>query len=154
MSSNGILLHRCRSTLAQVMACCHQATSHYLNQCWFLFSEVPQHSPLDLGQMLIFHYLSSCHLHLTSDALGSLYSLWDLPRWPYLSNSLTRLTPLLCDVINSVCARMAVPCGILCSSICVNTTLGWLYCGGYNCMFESGSHNAVFIVMQTLHIKQ
>ena len=23
-----------KSTLVQVMACCHQATSHYLNQCW------------------------------------------------------------------------------------------------------------------------
>ena len=28
------------STLLQVMACCHQATSHYLNQCWCLINEV------------------------------------------------------------------------------------------------------------------
>ena len=24
----------CKSTLVQVMVCCHQATSHYLNHCW------------------------------------------------------------------------------------------------------------------------
>ena len=32
------------STLAQVMACCLKAPSHYLNQCWFLISEVLWHS--------------------------------------------------------------------------------------------------------------
>ena len=34
-----------RSTLAQVMACCLPAPSHYLNQCWVLISEVLWHSP-------------------------------------------------------------------------------------------------------------
>ena len=34
-----------RSTLAQVMACCLMATSHYLNQCWLIISEVLWHSP-------------------------------------------------------------------------------------------------------------
>ena len=34
------LWHRCWSTLAQVMACCFTAPSHYLNQCWLLISEV------------------------------------------------------------------------------------------------------------------
>ena len=33
------------STLAQVMACCLTAPSHYLNQCWLLISEVLWHSP-------------------------------------------------------------------------------------------------------------
>ena len=28
--------HKSGSTLAQVMACCLTATSHYLNQCWFV----------------------------------------------------------------------------------------------------------------------
>ena len=32
--------HRTGSTLAQVMAWCRQAPSHYLNQCWFTMSEV------------------------------------------------------------------------------------------------------------------
>ena len=31
------------STLAQVMACCLMAPSHYLNQCWLLITEVLQH---------------------------------------------------------------------------------------------------------------
>ena len=31
--------------MAQVMACCLTATSHYLNQCEFLISEILQHSP-------------------------------------------------------------------------------------------------------------
>ena len=34
-----------RSTLAQVMACCLIAPSHYLNQCWLMISEVLWHSP-------------------------------------------------------------------------------------------------------------
>ena len=33
--------HGTRSTLAQVMACCLTAPSHYLNQCWLIVSEVP-----------------------------------------------------------------------------------------------------------------
>ena len=36
---------RSGQTLVQVIACCHQAASHYLNQCWLLISEVLQHSP-------------------------------------------------------------------------------------------------------------
>ena len=34
-----------RSTLAQVMACCLTAPSHYLNQCWLMISEVLWYSP-------------------------------------------------------------------------------------------------------------
>ena len=37
--------HRSVSTLAQVKACCLTAPSHYLNQCWPLFSEILAHSP-------------------------------------------------------------------------------------------------------------
>ena len=32
------------STLAQVMACCLTAPSHYLNQCWLIISTVKWHS--------------------------------------------------------------------------------------------------------------
>ena len=32
--------HRSGSTLAQVMACCLMASSHYLNQCWLIISKV------------------------------------------------------------------------------------------------------------------
>ena len=32
------------STLAQVMACCLMAPSHFLNQCWLIIGEVRRHS--------------------------------------------------------------------------------------------------------------
>ena len=38
--SDTIWWHRSRSTLAQVMACCLTAPSHYLNQWWLIISEV------------------------------------------------------------------------------------------------------------------
>ena len=37
--------HRTGSTLAQAMACCLMAPSHWLNRCWFFVSEVQWHSP-------------------------------------------------------------------------------------------------------------
>ena len=45
--SDAIRWHKYRSgsTLAQVMACCLMAPSHYMNQCWLLISEVFLHSP-------------------------------------------------------------------------------------------------------------
>ena len=36
--------NRSGSTLAQVMACCLTAPSHYLNQCWLIISKVQRHS--------------------------------------------------------------------------------------------------------------
>ena len=42
--SDTIWRHRSGSTLAQVMACCPTATSHYLNQCWLIMSKVQRHS--------------------------------------------------------------------------------------------------------------
>ena len=41
---DAIWWHRTRSTLAQVMACCLTAPSHYLNQCWLIIGEVRWHS--------------------------------------------------------------------------------------------------------------
>ena len=38
--SDAIWRQRTGSTLAQVMACCLMATSHYLNQCWLIISKV------------------------------------------------------------------------------------------------------------------
>ena len=35
--------HKSGSTLAQVMACCLMAPSHYLNHCWLIFSKVQWH---------------------------------------------------------------------------------------------------------------
>ena len=42
--SNAIWWQRTGSTLAQVMACCLTAPSHYLNQCWLIISKVQQYS--------------------------------------------------------------------------------------------------------------
>ena len=38
--SDAIWRHRSRLTLAQVMACCLTAPSHYLNQCWLIITKV------------------------------------------------------------------------------------------------------------------
>ena len=38
--SDAIWRQRSGSTLAQVMACCLKASSHYLNQCWLIISRV------------------------------------------------------------------------------------------------------------------
>ena len=42
--SGAIWRYRSGSTLAQVMACCLMAPSHYLNQCWLIINEVLWHS--------------------------------------------------------------------------------------------------------------
>ena len=42
--NDAIWRQRSGSTLAQVMACCLMAPSHYLNQCWLIISEVQWHS--------------------------------------------------------------------------------------------------------------
>ena len=42
--SDVIWRHRSGSTLAQVMACCLTAPSHYLNQCWLIISKIQLHS--------------------------------------------------------------------------------------------------------------
>ena len=42
--SDTIWRHRSGSTLAQVMACCLTAPSHYLNQCWLIINKVQWHS--------------------------------------------------------------------------------------------------------------
>ena len=41
---DAIWRHGTRSTLAQVMACCLLAPSHYLKQCWLIIGEVLWHS--------------------------------------------------------------------------------------------------------------
>ena len=43
--SGTIWQHRSRLSLAQVMACCLTAPSHYLRQCWLIFGEDQWHSP-------------------------------------------------------------------------------------------------------------
>ena len=45
--SDAIWRHRSGSTLAQIMACCLTAPSHYLNQCWLIINKVQLHSSDD-----------------------------------------------------------------------------------------------------------
>ena len=45
--NDAIWRQRSGSTLAQVMACCLTAPSHYLNQCWLIFSKVEWYSSKD-----------------------------------------------------------------------------------------------------------
>ena len=42
--SDTICWDRIASTVAQIMACCLMAPSHYLNQCWLIISEVLWHA--------------------------------------------------------------------------------------------------------------
>ena len=42
--NDAIWRHRSGSTLAQVMACCLTAPSHYLNQFWLIISKIQLHS--------------------------------------------------------------------------------------------------------------
>ena len=44
-TGEGIWRHRFGSTLAQVMAWCRQASSHYPNQCWLFTKGIPLGSP-------------------------------------------------------------------------------------------------------------
>ena len=44
--SDTIWQHRSGSTLAQIMACCLMAPSHYLKQCWIINSKVHWHSSI------------------------------------------------------------------------------------------------------------
>ena len=46
--SDAIRRQRTESILAQVMACCLTAPSHYLNQCWLIIDKVLWHSSQDI----------------------------------------------------------------------------------------------------------
>ena len=67
--NDAIWRHRTCSTLAQVMACCLTAPSHYLNQCWLIISKVQWHSS---GS------------HFTRDTL-------DINHWNQFENYLSKL---------------------------------------------------------------
>ena len=65
-----------RSTLAQVMAWCRQAPSHYLNQCWLMISEVLWHSP---DYWMCFRY--GVKLAIDQTLLGEASSLEELQEY-------------------------------------------------------------------------
>ena len=41
-----------KSTLAQVMVCCPQATNHYLSQCWPIYVAIWRHFPLWINDVI------------------------------------------------------------------------------------------------------
>ena len=57
MPSDAIWRQQSGSTLAQVMACCPMAPSHYLNQCWLIISKVKWHSSKDEFTRVTWNYL-------------------------------------------------------------------------------------------------
>ena len=77
--SNAIWWHGTGSTLAEVMACCLTAPSHYLNWCWLLSSEV-QWQSITWGQI---------HKRYVSHQLLNLN--WKLLIWNFYQISLESL---------------------------------------------------------------
>ena len=69
---DAICWHITGLTLAQVMACCLAAPSHYLNQCWFVIIEINHYSPVSLlikspqsGVTLCFQFVSAAAAAMT-----------------------------------------------------------------------------------------
>ena len=66
----GLVWHRSESTLAQVMACCLTAPSHYLNQCWLPWVDLSSkvfhdiHLRAILPEVLMGLICSSCLLEI------------------------------------------------------------------------------------------
>ena len=74
---------RSGSTLAQVMACCLTAPSHYLNQCWLIIHGVLWHSPKihstgSAQNIILLNELKKCTCKSNSASLRGqwVYSLW------------------------------------------------------------------------------
>ena len=55
--SDAIWRHPSGSTLAQVMACCLMAPSHYLNQCWLLISKVQWQITMKITYLKFISYM-------------------------------------------------------------------------------------------------
>ena len=82
LPSDAMWQHRSGPTLAQVMAWCLMAPSHYMNQCWLFISEVLWHSPestfivsahMKILNIKLLHLLP--HLPGTSKLIKVQYSL-------------------------------------------------------------------------------
>ena len=74
--SDTIWCQRSGSTLAQVMACCLTAPSHYLNQCWIRISEVLRHLPgsnftASAQTIILYNEFESCSLKLPPHLPGA-----------------------------------------------------------------------------------
>ena len=74
--------HRFVSTMAQVMACCLTASSHYLNECWLIIRIIQCHSPKS-------NIFSSFH-----EFIRNMYSEIALLKWLSLIPAAKELTHL------------------------------------------------------------
>ena len=91
---DNIWWHRSGSTLAQVIACCLMAPSHYLNQCWLIIiSDVQWQSPRAISQEIPQPSIKKMWLkvtypkfHSTLPGANELYSC-DISTWRVTSNS-------------------------------------------------------------------
>ena len=81
--SDAIWWHKSEWTLAQVMACCLIASSHYLNQCWLLTCVAPWHSFkthfTTIAPTVIFYnelenYILLNYYHISQGPMS--YSIW------------------------------------------------------------------------------
>ena len=87
--NDAIWRHRSRSTLAQVMAYCLTAPSHYLNQCWLIFSKVQWHSVEDnlTRDSLPFNPWNKLENYLSKILFKSFRDQWvNVPTWPEKCN--------------------------------------------------------------------
>ena len=91
--NDAIWWHRPRSTLAQVMACCLMALSHYLNQCWLFISKIQWHSSAGnfTRDTSAINHQNELQNYLPKISLKS-------PRdqWVKVSNSAIFLLPIIC----------------------------------------------------------
>ena len=116
--SDTIWRHESGSTLAQVMACCLTAPSHYLNQCWLIISGVQWHSCIIVqGQ---FH--KRCLNH------QSLKSIWKylkiFSNFPGANQLRVTLTPVLHigdknSPVTQVCCRAVWHCDCSFNPVCL-----------------------------------
>ena len=95
--SHTIWRHRLRSTLVQVMARCLTASSHYLNQCWLIISEVQWHSLL--GQFLK-RWLKHQSLNLFENYVSKISC--QFPRGQWVNGCLLPISQRVCKLITLV----------------------------------------------------
>ena len=92
--SDVIRWHRSGSTLAQVMACCLMAPSHYLDQCWLVINMVLWILPRAISQDMLNISVLDINLNISHLRLQ-----------PHLTGA-NKLVPSLCDSYSLIHSNM------------------------------------------------
>ena len=87
--SNAIWWHKLRSTLAQVMACCLIATSHYLNQCSLIINGILWYSPKNNFTGVFFKLILPVDIMTTSCEISLRWVPQNLIKWSVLVQVMT-----------------------------------------------------------------